>query len=315
MDSSQKDFAGKNGFIWWIGYVEDRKDPLKLGRCRVRCVGWHNTNKVQLPTNSLPWSIPNIPVNTPIVYTPREGDMVFGFFLDGENAQEPVMLGSFPSIPLKAANPQDAFNDPRTLAELTSAPVKPTENPINYPRKIDEPSTSRLARNDVKYPSEIVEAKKRNRANKVEPESAYNAQYPYNNVYESESGHALEFDDTKGAERVHIYHRSGSYTEWRPDGSRSERVEKDKFTVVVGDEAVYIQGDVNVYVDGDYNLNVTGDIKINGKTVNVNRGTKGAARIGDTADTGDEGTGNSNDINSAGTNVIETGSGTVFIGD
>jgi hypothetical protein len=31
----QKDFAGKNGFIWWVGFVEDRKDPLKLGRCRV----------------------------------------------------------------------------------------------------------------------------------------------------------------------------------------------------------------------------------------------------------------------------------------
>jgi hypothetical protein len=49
----------------------------------------------------------------PNVYTPREGDMVFGFFLDGENAQEPVMLGMFPSIPMKAAKPQQSFNDPR----------------------------------------------------------------------------------------------------------------------------------------------------------------------------------------------------------
>ena len=70
-----------------------------------------------------------------------------------------------------------------------------------------------------------------------------------------------------------------------------------------------------MYVDGNYNLNVTGDIKINGKTVNINRGTKGAARIGDTADTGDDGTGSHFDVNSPGTNVIETGSGTVFIGD
>ena len=101
---------------------------------------------------------------------------------------------------------------------------------------------------------------------KVEPDPYYNAKYPYNSVYESESGHALEFDDTKDSERVHIYHRSGSYVEWGPDGSRSERIQKDKFTVVVGDEGVYVQGDVNVYVDGNYNLNVTGDIKINGKT-------------------------------------------------
>jgi hypothetical protein len=95
----------------------------------------------------------------PNVYTPREGDMVFGFFLDGENAQEPVMLGMFPGIPMKAANRQEGFNDPREPNELAEAPVKPYENAINYPRKIDEPTTSRLARNDTKYPSEIVTKK------------------------------------------------------------------------------------------------------------------------------------------------------------
>ena len=28
-------------FNWWFGVVEDRNDPLKLGRVRVRCYGWH----------------------------------------------------------------------------------------------------------------------------------------------------------------------------------------------------------------------------------------------------------------------------------
>ena len=270
MSDVSGDFAGKGGFIWWVGVVEDRIDPLKLGRCRVRCFGWHSANKMQLPTNMLPWAVPSIPVNSMNVYAPKEGEMVFGFFVDGENAQEPVMLGSFPSIPLQKANPKDAFNDPRTSAQLAAAPVKPTESATNYPRKLDEPTTSRLARNDSDYPSEIVAAKKSKRASKVEPASYYAAKYPYNNVYESESGHALEFDDTKGAERVHIYHRSGSYTEWAPDGSRSERIQKDKFEVVVGNEKVYIKGDVQIYVDGNYRLDVTGDIIINGKTINLN---------------------------------------------
>jgi Gp5 N-terminal OB domain len=309
MNTQKNNFAGKDGFIWWTGAVEDRQDPLKLGRCRVRCLGWHSPNKMELPTNFLPWAIPSVPINMPNVYTPREGDMVFGFFLDGENAQQPVMLGSFPNIPIKAPNAQQPFNDPRTNSELSVAPVKPYESATNYPRKLDEPTTSRLARNDANYPSEIVTAKKNKRANKVEPASYYAAKYPYNNVYESESGHALEFDDTKDAERVHIYHRSGSYVEWAPDGSRSERIQKDKFEVVVGNEAIYIKGDVQVYVDGDYNLNVTGDIKINGKTVNINRGTKGAARIGDTTRDNDS------EINGPDTGEIKTGSGTVFIGN
>jgi len=259
MDQQRGDFAGKNGFVWWTGVVEDRQDPLKMGRCRVRCVGWHSTNKMQLPTASLPWAMPSIPVNTNVVYTPREGDMVFGFFIDGENAQEPVMLGVFPGIPLKAGNAQEAFSDPRTGSQLSTAPVKPTESATTYPRKLDEPTTSRLARNDSKYPSEIVVAKKAKKASKVEPDSYYAAKYPYNSVYESESGHALEFDDTKDAERVHLYHRSGSYVEYGPLGDRSERIQRNKFEVVVGSEQVYVKGDVTIFVDGNVKMTVGGN--------------------------------------------------------
>lgn len=301
------DFAGKSGFTWFIGIIEDRKDPLKLGRCRVRCVGWHSENKMELPTDALPWATPALPVNNSNPYPPKESDMVFGFFADGQSGQNPIIVGVFPNIPLIAGNPQQAFTDPRTESELNLAPVKPNESKINYPRKLDEPSTSRLARNDINYPSPIVEFKKTNKLAKVEPDPYYAAQYPYNNVIETESGHAIEFDDTPGAERVHIYHRSGSYIEWAANGDRTERIQKDKFTVVVGNDKVYIQGDVNVEIDGNYNVDVTGDVKINGSTINLNKGTKGAARIGDTADTGDPGA-------AVGTNKIETGSGTVFIG-
>ena len=309
MMENKNNFAGKDGFIWWTGIVEDRQDPLKLGRCRIRCLGWHSPNKMQLPTNMLPWAIPSVPINVSNVYAPKEGDMIFGFFLDGESAQQPVMLGSFPSIPLKAANRQEPFTDPRTSAELSAAPVKPYESATNYPRKLDEPTTSRLARNDSDYPSEILAAKRDRKASKVEPNSYYAAKYPYNNVYESESGHALEFDDTKGAERVHLYHRSGSYVEWGPEGDRAERIQRNKFEVVIGNEQVYVKGDVKIYVDGDYDLEVTGDIRINGQTINLNQGNMGAARIGDsTLD-------NDSETNGPDTGEITTGSSTVLIGD
>ena len=308
MEKQTKDFVGKNGFIWFVGVVEDRKDPLKLGRCKVRCVGWHSPDKTQLPTNALPWAETILPLSFSNMHTPLVGDMVLGFFKDGENAQEPVMMGIFPKIPLKAGNAKNGFNDSRSAAELASSPVKPDESATLYPRKLDEPTTSRLARNDANYPSQIVKNKKAKKENKVEPDSYYKAQYPYNNVYESESGHALEFDDTKGAERVHVYHRSGSYTEWGPEGDRAERIQRNKFEVVVGNEQVYVKGDVKIYVDGNYDLNVTGDIRINGKTINLNQGTNGAARIGDqTLD-------NDSELNGADTGIIQTGSSTVLIG-
>ena len=262
ISEDNKDFAGKNGFTWFIGIVEDRQDPLKLGRCRVRCVGWHAENKMLLPTDALPWAMPMLPLNNNNPYPPKEGDMVFGFFADGENGQDPIIVGVFPSIPLKAGNRQEAFNDGRDEGQLTIAPFKPNEAQTNYPRQIDEPTTSRLARNDSDYPSAINESKAANKAPKVEPNSYYNAVYPYNNVYESESGHALEFDDTKGAERVHLYHRSGSYVEWGPDGDRAERIQKDKFTVVIGNDSVYVKGDVKMYVDGNFSLEIGGTCNI-----------------------------------------------------
>ena len=32
-------------FVWWQGVVEDRIDPLMLGRCRVRILGYHTDDK------------------------------------------------------------------------------------------------------------------------------------------------------------------------------------------------------------------------------------------------------------------------------
>jgi hypothetical protein len=277
----QKDFAGKNGFVWWVGFVEDRKDPLKLGRCRVRCVGWHSEDKMHLPTSALPWAMPAYPSNNTNTHTPKEGDMCFGFFVDGDNIQEPVLLGVFPSIPLKAANAQEAFSDPRTLAQLSTAPRPPQSKTYNTngsgvriteapraslnPINLDEPTTSRLARNESEFISKtFIQERKDQKVSGVptvnsswnEPETKYNAVYPYNNVNETESGHIFETDDTPSAERIHIAHRNGSFTEWYPDGDRVEKITKDKYTIVMKDDNVYIMGKCNITVQGDAEIYV-----------------------------------------------------------
>ena len=47
-------FMGKDGFIWFVGVVEDRLDPKFLGRLRVRALGYHTHNALILPTKDLP---------------------------------------------------------------------------------------------------------------------------------------------------------------------------------------------------------------------------------------------------------------------
>jgi hypothetical protein len=92
-------FIGKNNFIWWVGVIENRVDPLALGRCQVRIIGWHSINKQLVPTEDLPWAHPMYPLNNSKSFSsPRINDWVVGFFLDGENAQQPVMMGVIPGI-------------------------------------------------------------------------------------------------------------------------------------------------------------------------------------------------------------------------
>lgn len=85
---------GMQGFVWWEGVVEDNTDPLAIGRCRVRCLGWDSASKLDVPTGDLPWAYPMLPLNSPSkVFGLKPGTRVLGFFRDGESGQDRVMLG------------------------------------------------------------------------------------------------------------------------------------------------------------------------------------------------------------------------------
>lgn len=93
-------------FYWWFGAVEDRNDPLRLGRCRVRIVGYHTADPEILPTEDLPWALPVMPANSAgtsgVGWSPTgavEGSWVVGFFADGESGQHPMFFGTVGSIP------------------------------------------------------------------------------------------------------------------------------------------------------------------------------------------------------------------------
>ena len=91
----------KDGFNWWIGVVEDRDDPERIGRCRVRIYGLHTDSKELLPTKDLPWAVPIQPITSAATsglgtspLGPVTGTWVVGFFLDGEDMQQPAMFGT-----------------------------------------------------------------------------------------------------------------------------------------------------------------------------------------------------------------------------
>lgn len=96
----QPKFMGTEGYTWFLGVVEDNRDPAYLGRVRVRCYGYHTDNKTELPTDFLPWAVVVQPTTSAglagVGTSPTGllvGSQVIGFFADGVNAQIPLVTG------------------------------------------------------------------------------------------------------------------------------------------------------------------------------------------------------------------------------
>ena len=274
-------FMGRDGFQWFVGVVEDRQDPKKLGRVKGRCLGYHSENISDLPTSDLPWAHPLLPITSSgvsgIGQTPRgllAGSWVIGFFRDADTKPDAVILGALPGKPTTtgAVNAAEGlgFSDPNGV----------------YPRYANESDVNRLARNDADNQSITLEARKTIRAasytniptgNIIEvkdgvaeidasagdvwslPENTYNTTYQYGHVYESESGHILEFDDTPDKERILLYHHSGTETEITDKGTKNEVNKDSTNTITEKDNKVYIKGSSDLTIGGRHKIMLNAD--------------------------------------------------------
>ena len=302
-------FMGKNGFQWFVGVVEDRQDPKHLGRVRVRCLGYHTENIVDLPTADLPWAHPMNPITSATVsgigQTPLgvvEGTWVVGFFQDGGDAQQPIIMGTLPGVPTSLPTKdsdkgfQDRVNgnypkyketDVNRLAvneKVVVANSEPLElNPhstLTIRRADRDISVGQADFNAVDIQvanSEPVALPTDDGTNFSEPTTDYNTKYPHNHVMETEGGHIREYDDTVGAKRIHERHASGSAYEIQDDGTKITRVKKDNYDLVTGDHFAHIKGNHSTTVDGGVrvfvNANASADSNYTievGNNANVN---------------------------------------------
>lgn len=277
----------------WQGVVEDRNDPLMLGRVRVRILGLDsevkNIDKNRgIPTEDLLWAYPMQPITSAAMNgigdAPLgmvEGTWVVGFFRDSAQ-QDAVIMGTTGGIPRQVADGSKGFNDPSG----------------KYPKSdhINEPDTNRLARNESISKTYIQKVKdqqetgiKQGTATYDEPLPTYAAKYPHNKVNESESGHVTEVDDTPGFERTTKYHKSGTFEEISADGTRVQKIIGDDYEIVVKDKKAYIKGNLAITVDGNAtidvggttSLNSVGHVEIQAPSVDVGINGKEPAVLGD----------------------------------
>ena len=289
MNRDSDSFVGGN-FTWFTGVVEDRFDPEEMNRVKVRCFGYHSENKSDIDTDQLPWATVMMPTTSSgtsgIGDTPHglmEGSWVVGFFRDGSSAQDPIIMGSIASV-----------NSPRSKELGFTGDHYPTmdymnKSDINFAGRESLYSESDQMETRVQgaSPSNIqvatpakIPSVAENKAdsyyaeqpwNELPPMNEHVPDYPYNKVYQSESGHVEEIDDTPGNERLHRMHTSGTYEEIYTDGTRQVKIVGDDYEVVFGNKNIHIKGNCSMTVDGDlrqmvygnYHLQVEKDMTMN----------------------------------------------------
>tara|TARA_B100000287_G_scaffold402265_1_gene423034 strand:- start:15 stop:1085 length:1071 start_codon:yes stop_codon:yes gene_type:complete len=135
----------------YYGIVEDRHDPLKIGRVRVRVHGVHTSSKLSVSTPDLPWAQVMLPTTSAGLsgfgtqHGLVEGSTVILFFRD-EHKQQPVIIGSAPGLPssgyrqtaddkLMTRDVKHGFNDPRRLTADAYDGTPDGKNPEHSPKR------------------------------------------------------------------------------------------------------------------------------------------------------------------------------------
>ena len=254
--------------VIYIGSVVDIYDPKFANRVRVRIFGLHDVDDTKIDNEDLPWALVNMPVTGSSMtglgtnHGLKQGSVVTVYFLDGKEQQVPIVMGSISGI--QDSKLPKLFDDPDG--------VFPIED------RLSEPDVNRIARNE-KIDETIIQEKRdtvdtgikvaNDGSDWDEPETEHASVYPYNRVLETISGHVVEIDDTEGAERIHIWHTSGTSIEMRADGSIVTRIKKDNYEIIDEDNKIHIKGDSYISVDGNTSLYGMGrlDVEIDDKTL------------------------------------------------
>lgn len=131
-----------NNNVFYVGVVENRMDPLRLGRCQVRIIGMHIHDKTMLPTEDLPWAYPLGSVTSASMngighspLGPVEGTSVIVSFHDFPECQQPFIIGTIGGIPQQenvfVGTPDDEDLQTKSSTPSTNTAGQTTPIPTN----------------------------------------------------------------------------------------------------------------------------------------------------------------------------------------
>ena len=289
-------FMGLDGFIWFVGVVENRNDPAELGRVQVRCLGYHTEDLSLIPTADLPWAHVMHPATDPAVQglgnSPSflvEGTWVVGFFQDAKDKQQPIVMGTLPGYPQSTPDTTKGFNDPTGTypsqnRELTGEAISKFKSSGH---SLNESDVSRLARGgDSEQHSSLIKRRA------LKQDSVPIATEPYNTKTDNTQvtgpkreswnepdprGHSSSKSPypTANYPYNHVHESEAGHIHEVDDTPGGERLmqqhssgsfteihpDGSKVVKVVGDNYEIIAGKSNILVVGDTNITYDGNVR------------------------------------------------------
>lgn len=240
-----KRFAGESTFVWFLATIVNVNDPDRLGQCQIRVDNLHDDYEDE----DLPWAMPLMPITSASYQTAEFGEV--------GTSPTGIMVGSYVF---------GFFAD----GSSSTTPVIVGTIPAIKDGNVEKHDVPKEAREINTWKSKPVLG--------PEPESSYAAKYPFNKVTRTMSGHTIEIDDTPNAERIHVYHKSGTYIEISSDGKTVTKINGDNYKILAKNDEVYIEGNQNKQIKGSLRVHINGNVDMSCDG-NLNLNSSGPAKI------------------------------------
>jgi len=264
--------GGFNNMLHFVGIVEDNHDRTNAGRVRVRAFGIHPPRvssdvEDSVPTEGLPWAtvLDGTYGVSPVI--PSIGDWVFGFFVDGREAQQPMIIGRLPGMHM---------NVPGGSGEAGEDGYLPPESIHNYGKPElhryqggEDLDVGQTLIQRASQEQEIEQALSEETFD--EPPIAMPENNLNNRVFASKNGDNFivmgDGAENESSDYILISHSSGSVFQIDPNGTVFIKSFGDQYNTTDGVKSSYITGSSHTNVQEDWSLKVetgSGKVYING---------------------------------------------------
>jgi hypothetical protein len=253
--------AGMKFFTHFVGYVVDREDGQNLGRVKVKALGFHDLDSKVISADDLPWAPVVDGTYGAVSSIPQIGDWVLGAFLDGADAQHPIVLGRIPGYNSQAPSGTETngtevaeyANDPNLFGKFPLHPVLGGEGIDELEGLLSAATATRKDDNDLKdsierkHTEEVAMRPERDLDNRV--------------MASTDDQNYVLLTDTDGG-HIQIVHHKGTIIQINEDGDVLIKSRGGMQNMVDGGLVEQIDGDFNTMIGQDYTLKVDNNGKM-----------------------------------------------------